>query len=124
MNYFLYKLIPPRPTFAADMTESERAVMTEHVAYWTRQRDLGFAVGFGPVADPAGSWGVAIVEAESELQAGQIRADDPAVRAGMTVQIYPMPAAVVRPYRTAAAVPGGGPAEGSPAGGSVADDGG
>jgi hypothetical protein len=46
--------------------------MAEHVAYWTRQRDRGFAVGFGPVADPAGSWGVAIVEAGSEQQAQQL----------------------------------------------------
>lgn len=101
MNYYLYKLIPPRPTFAADMTETEQAVMAEHVAYWTRQRDRGFAVGFGPVADPAGSWGVAIVEAESEQQAQQLRTHDPAVRAGMTTQIYPMPNAVVRPHSPA-----------------------
>jgi uncharacterized protein len=101
MNYFLYKLIPPRPTFAADMTGTEQAVMAEHVAYWTRQRDRGFAVGFGPVADPACSWGVAIVEAESGQQARQLRAHDPAVRAGMTAQIYPMPNAVVRPHSTA-----------------------
>jgi uncharacterized protein YciI len=98
MNYFLYKLIPPRTTFAADMTGTEQAVMAEHAAYWTLQRDLGFAVGFGPVADPAGSWGVAIVEAESEQQAQRLRAHDPAVLAGMTVQIYPMPNAVVRPH--------------------------
>jgi uncharacterized protein len=98
MTCFLYKLIPPRPTFAADMTGTEQAVMAEHAAYWTRQLDLGFAVGFGPVADPAGSWGVAIVEAESEQQARQLRAHDPAVRAGMTAQIYPMPGAVVRPH--------------------------
>jgi uncharacterized protein YciI len=101
MSYFLYKLIPPRPTFASDMTEAEKAVMTEHVAYWTQQRDLGYAVGFGPVADPAGSWGVAIVEAESEQQAQDLQAHDPAVQAGMTVQIYPMAGAVVRPHRPA-----------------------
>jgi uncharacterized protein len=98
VNYYLYKLIPPRPTFAADMTATEAAVMAEHAAYWTRQRDLGFAVGFGPVADPAGSWGVAIVEAESEQQAHELRAHDPAVQAGMTAQIYRMPNAVVRPH--------------------------
>ena len=72
--------------------------MAEHAAYWTHQRDLGFAVGFGPVADPTGSWGVAIVEAESEQQAQQLRAHDPAVLAGMTVDMVPMPNAVVRPH--------------------------
>ncbi|HEV2377782.1 MAG TPA: YciI family protein [Streptosporangiaceae bacterium] len=100
MSYYLYKLIPPRPSFATDMTTAEQAVMTDHVAYWTRQRDLGFAVGFGPVADPAGSWGVAIVEAEDEQAVEKLRADDPAVRSGLaTTEIYPMPAAVVRPHR-------------------------
>jgi uncharacterized protein YciI len=102
MNYYLYKLIPPRPSFAADMTAAERAIMTDHVAYWTRQRDLGFAVGFGPVADPAGSWGVAIVEAENEQAAQELRANDPAVSSGLaTAEVYPMPAAVVRPRQTA-----------------------
>lgn len=108
MNYFLYKLLPPRPTFPAGMTDAEQAVMNEHVAYWTRQRDLGFAVGFGPVADPASSWGVAIVEAESEQRARDLRAHDPAVLAGMTAEIYPMPAAVVRPFQPAGGDPAGG----------------
>ena len=100
MSYYLYRLIPPRPGFAADMTAAERAIMTDHVAYWTRQRDLGFAVGFGPVADPAGSWGVAIVEADNEQAAQDLRANDPAVSSGLaTAEVYPMPAAVVRPHQ-------------------------
>ena len=31
----MYKAIPPRPTFAADMTETESAIISKHVAYWT-----------------------------------------------------------------------------------------
>ena len=31
-HYYL-KLIPPRPTFPHDMTEDERRLMQEHVAY-------------------------------------------------------------------------------------------
>jgi uncharacterized protein len=101
VSYYLYKLIPPRPSFAADMTDDERAIMTDHVAYWTRQRDLGFAVGFGPVADPAGSWGVAIVETGTDQAARQLRADDPAISSGLaTAEIYPMPSAVVRPHHS------------------------
>lgn len=61
MNCFPYKLIPPRPTFAADMTGTEQAVMAEHAAYWTRQRDLGVAAGFArsptrPAAGAPRSW--------------------------------------------------------------------
>jgi uncharacterized protein len=94
---YLYKLVPPRPTFAADMTEAEASVMQRHVAYWTALRDRGTAVAFGPVADPAGAWGVAIVEAETQQAASDLQADDPAVTSGTaTVELYPMPNAVVR----------------------------
>ena len=46
---FAYKLISPRPTFAHDMTDVERKVMIEHVAYWTSLMGKGIAVVFGPV---------------------------------------------------------------------------
>ena len=32
-KYFVFKLILPGPTFAEDMTEGERDIMTQHVAY-------------------------------------------------------------------------------------------
>jgi uncharacterized protein len=51
MNYYLYKVIPPRPTFAADITETESAIMSKHVAYWTDLLDKDVAVAFGPVAE-------------------------------------------------------------------------
>jgi uncharacterized protein len=35
MRYFFCKLTPPRPTFAADMTDAERQLMRQHVAYWS-----------------------------------------------------------------------------------------
>jgi hypothetical protein len=47
MKYYLYKVIPPRPTFAADMTETESAIMSGHVAYWTDLLDKDVAVAFG-----------------------------------------------------------------------------
>ena len=54
---FAHKLISPRPTFAHDMTEAEKKVMIEHVAYWTGLMEKGVAVVFGPVLDPKGAWG-------------------------------------------------------------------
>lgn len=102
---FAYTLIPPRPTFGLDMTDAERAVMAEHAAYWTRLRDQGTAVAFGPVLDPAGHWGLAVVEVTSDAEVDQIRDNDPAVRTQIgAVEIHPMPGAVVRP--------GGGAADG------------
>ena len=52
MKYFLYKLLPPRPTFPQDMTEAEGELMQEHINYWKTLVDKRIAVIFGPVADP------------------------------------------------------------------------
>jgi len=64
MKYFLFKLIPPRSTFAQDMTETEAKLMQEHAVYWKGLMDRGLVIIFGPVADPKGTYGVAIVEVE------------------------------------------------------------
>jgi uncharacterized protein YciI len=98
-RYYAYKLFPPRPSFPADITEAEAAIMTEHITYWTDLLNAGIAVAFGPVADPAGAWGLAIVEAGSEVDVDEIRARDPVIRRGLggRVEIYPMPNAIVRP---------------------------
>jgi uncharacterized protein len=96
MSHFLYKFVP-RPDFPTTMTEAEAAVMREHVAYWQALADKGTAVAFGPVADPAGSWGVAIVEVETADEVHAIRAADPVVTSGLgPVDIYPMPQAITR----------------------------
>lgn len=97
MNYFVYKLIPPRPTFAADMNDTEGATMGEHAEYWQRIFGDGRVVVYGPVGDPAGSWGLAVVEADTEDAVRAIGADDPAVKSGMcTFDVFPMAAAIVR----------------------------
>jgi hypothetical protein len=88
---FFYKLIPPRPTFVQDMTEAERKAMDEHAKYWKRLTDAGVAVVFGLVLDPNGPWGVAIVEVEDESHTRLHGINDPAVKAGLTFEVYPMP---------------------------------
>ena len=94
---YLYKLIPPRPTFPVDMSETEARIMAQHVEYWGRLTDRGTAIAFGPVADPAGSWGLAIVEAVSENDVRELGLEDPAVTSGMsTFEVYSMPDALVR----------------------------
>jgi uncharacterized protein len=93
---FMYKLIPPRPTFAQDMTEVERKVMQEHVVYWKALTDIGTAIVFGPVLDPKGPWGVAVVEVADEADARALGTNDPAVKAGLTFEVYAMPDTVVR----------------------------
>jgi hypothetical protein len=74
---FLCRLNPPRPSFAADMTDEERALMGEHVAYWLGLLGEGRVVAFGPVADPAGGWGVSVLDVEDEAAAHAMIAADP-----------------------------------------------
>ena len=88
---FLYKLIPPRPTFVQDMTEAERKAMEEHAIYWKGLIDRGIAIIFGLVLDPKGPWGVAIVEVADEADARVLGTNDPAVKAGLMFDVYPMP---------------------------------
>ena len=99
MNHFLFKLIPPRPSFPADMSEAEGAIMEAHFGYWAEVIADGKAVAYGPVMDPQGTYGIAVVEVSDEATAQSIADDDPAIRstAGFGFELHPMPDAVVRP---------------------------
>jgi uncharacterized protein YndB with AHSA1/START domain len=96
-RYFLCRLLPPRPTFAHDMTPTETDLMRRHAAYWADLMERGKAIVFGPVADPKGPWGVGIVRA-SEDEMAALRDGDPAIESGVgfRYEILPMMRAVVR----------------------------
>ena len=97
MAHFLCRLIPPRPTFLQDMSEQEQATMGEHVGYWTQLAEAGTAVVFGPVADPAGAWGVGILQVDDREAVHRIEASDPAIKAsvGFRYEVLDMPMGVV-----------------------------
>ena len=59
-HYFL-KLNPPRKSFMQDMTGDERKIMQQHVAYWATYVEDGTVVVLGPVMDPAGGYGIAVI---------------------------------------------------------------
>ena len=95
LDRFVYKLIPPRPTFPADMSEEEAAIMAQHFAYWEQFEERGVVIVLGPVLDPAGSWGLGIIESETEDEVRSIALQDPAVKSGMaTFEV----AAMADPY--------------------------
>ncbi len=95
-NLFVYKLIPPRPSFAGDMSDAEAAVMAEHGAYWQGHTDAGRVVVFGPVVDSSGSWGLAVVRAESADEVSALGREDPAVTSGTcTFDVGTMPVAAL-----------------------------
>jgi uncharacterized protein YciI len=97
VTHFLCKLLPPRPTFALDMSEAERAAMGAHVAYWTGLAERGTALIFGPVLDPAGPWGMGVIAAEDLAAVQALTAADPAIQAeiGLRYEILPMMTAVL-----------------------------
>jgi uncharacterized protein YndB with AHSA1/START domain len=90
-QYFLCRLLPPRPTFAQDMNERERAAMLEHVGYWTGLAEKGVAVAFGPVMDPQGAWGLGLLQAADEAQIRELQANDPAIKAEIGLRYDTMP---------------------------------
>jgi uncharacterized protein YciI len=98
MTYFLYKLISPRTTFPQDITCMEMKIMQEHVVYWKDLTDKKIVLLFGPVADPKGTYGLAIVEADDEDVANEYGKHDPAIAAdvGFKFEIYPMPQVILR----------------------------
>jgi len=91
MQHFFVKLIPPRPTFAEDMTDDERRLMMQHAKCCQEHFDAGTLLVYGPVLAPLGSFGMAVMEAEEEADVQRIMEDDPSVKAGMnSFEIYPM----------------------------------
>lgn len=97
--YFFYKLIPPRPSFAQDMTADEAAMMGQHAAYWKEQIEGGLQVfALGPVADPAGVFGMGVMEAKSDAAAHELARNDPAIvqaQFGFRYEVHPMPRGVM-----------------------------
>jgi uncharacterized protein YciI len=95
VSHFLYKLIPPRPTFDRDMSEAEAAIMGQHVAYWQELVERRTVIVFGPVADRAGAWGLAVVDADSEEDVRALGFGDPAVTSQLArFEVYALPGAI------------------------------
>jgi uncharacterized protein len=96
-DLYVYRLIPPRPTFAEDMRDEEAAIMANHAEYWGRLvEETGRVVVYGPVLDSTGSWGLAVVSGSGVEEVRELAVADPAVSSGMsTFDVGPMLVAVV-----------------------------
>ena len=93
--HFVYKLVPPRPTFAFDMDETEAELMSKHAAYWRDQLEQGKVIVFGPVMDPAGVWGLGVLETDDGTEArGLVDADPVIVARVCAFELHPMDAVV------------------------------
>jgi uncharacterized protein YciI len=90
-QYFFFKLIPPRPTFAMDMDERERGLMMQHIQYFQKHFSEKQVLIYGPVMAAKGSFGMAVLHVEDEAEARGIAENDPTILAGLhTFEIYPM----------------------------------
>lgn len=92
-KYFVMKLIPPRADFAFTMTDAEKQVMMQHIEYWKPSLENGKLLVYGPVLDPKGPWGLAIVCVDSEDEARELMSKDPSLAIN-SYEMYPMRASV------------------------------
>jgi uncharacterized protein YciI len=106
MPHYLCKLRPPRPTFISDMTSEEAQLMRAHRDYWTPRVETGVVIAMGPVGDPAGGYGVAIIEAASEAGLEAMQGADPVIAAGrgFAYENWPMLGIAVRPSQPLAPI--------------------
>jgi uncharacterized protein len=93
MKHYLYRLNPPRPTFPADISAAEIELMQKHVSYWGQLMAQGKVAAFGPVADPNGSYGIAIIQLEDDVDPRTFGENDPviAANAGFNFEVHSMP---------------------------------
>jgi len=77
-KHFLLRLIPPRKSFTADMSEEERRIMQAHVSYWAPYVKDGTMIVMGPVMDPEGGYGLGVIAVDDEDQLHRLLAADPA----------------------------------------------
>jgi uncharacterized protein len=97
-KYFVLHLLPVRPDFAFTMTDEERAVMLEHVAYWKDKMAKGKVLVYGPVFDPKGPYGLGIVVVDEEREITELINEDPAGKINK-YEYYPMRAIVPNPVQ-------------------------
>jgi uncharacterized protein YciI len=81
MSAWIYLLRPPRQPFIDDMTDEERAIMSEHADYLHGLLEQGRLVLAGPSLGPV--FGVAVFEARDEADARAVMEADPAVKSGL-----------------------------------------
>jgi len=90
-QHFFMRLVPPRPIFPGSMTEQELDLMKQHVRYVTQGFDAGVVLAFGPVLDPAGAFGIALLEVDEAAEAEEFARKDPSIVGGMnTFTLTPM----------------------------------
>jgi uncharacterized protein len=79
-KYFMVIIHPPRPDFDQTKTDDEFKLIVSHELYWRILMKKGHVVVFGPVLDPKGIYGMAVVAAESTEELDSFIKSDPGAR--------------------------------------------
>lgn len=95
MKYFLCRFIPPGPDFLKTMTPEDKRLMKAHGEFLQAMLEQGGVVAHGPVADPAGGWGMSLFQMADDESADDVRAivaEDPMIKAniGARYEVLPM----------------------------------
>jgi hypothetical protein len=98
MPAYYCKLHPPRASFGQDMTPAEGAVMQAHAVHWQGWLARGKVVTFGIVGDPAGVFGVGIVDVDDDAELRALLDHDPTIASGLGFrwEVLPMPFGATR----------------------------
>ena len=73
--------------------------MSSHAEYWKNWMGRGHVVAFGVVGDPAGVYGVGLVQFANEAEVREFTSNDPTILSnrGFRWEVLPMPFGVVYP---------------------------
>lgn len=72
-----------------DMNIQEKEVMQKHVAYWAPYVNDGTVIVLGPVMDPKGGFGIAVVQVDDDAHLQRLISADPANGLN-SYEFYPM----------------------------------
>ena len=71
--------------------------MQEHMAYWRELTNKKNAIVYGPVFDPKGVYGMAVIEVNNQEEADEIANNDPAVASKVcSFELIPMQVGMTR----------------------------
>jgi uncharacterized protein YciI len=95
---FLYRIQPTRPEMLVEgLTEAESRITAEHFQYLSGLKEQGIVILAGRTlnTDPT-SFGIVILNAETEAAAREIMNNDPAVAQGvMSAMLFPYRVALI-----------------------------
>jgi uncharacterized protein YciI len=96
MAEWIYFIHPPRESFAATMSDAERAVWATHFERLQRLLAEGTLIMAGPTLGTINT-GIAVIETADEAEARRLMEEDPAIASGIaTGELRPFRVSLLR----------------------------